>query len=207
MRTPLDAGAGKLHREGFSLVEVTLALGVVAFGFVAIFGLIPVGLTSFRQSIDTSVGAQIAQVVLNDAAQTDFDQLILGAKGKTNETFRKANALDTSGQTLIRYFDDQAVELPPTKAAQALYHVNTRVTPATPLPKSGTATSDNTNLATVTVQVANNPGNQTLDLSTADAMDQNSPLRNLWTGAYKSNPQDTRAVSLVTYSAVVSRNK
>src|SRR5687767_4065395 len=63
-------------RGGFSLVEVVLAIGVVSFAFVAILGLVPAGMSQFRQAIDTAVCAQIAQRVIGDAQQTDFDLLI-----------------------------------------------------------------------------------------------------------------------------------
>lgn len=60
----------------FSLVEVVLALGIVSFASMAILGLIPVGLTNFRQSMNTTVQAQIAQKLINDAQLTSYDKLI-----------------------------------------------------------------------------------------------------------------------------------
>src|SRR5947207_4035315 len=62
--------------QAFSLIEVVLAVGVVAFAFVAILGLIPAGMSQFRQAIDTSVCSQIAQRVINDSQETDFTTLI-----------------------------------------------------------------------------------------------------------------------------------
>src|SRR5882757_6098701 len=64
------------QQRAFSLIEVVLAVGVVAFAFVAILGLIPAGMTQFRQAIDTSVCAQIAQRIINEAQGTDFTILI-----------------------------------------------------------------------------------------------------------------------------------
>jgi type II secretory pathway pseudopilin PulG len=49
------------RRAGFSLVEVTLALGVIAFALVAILGIIPTGLRSSRDAIDDTLTALIAQ--------------------------------------------------------------------------------------------------------------------------------------------------
>ena len=49
------------HARGFSLVEVALALGVVAFAFVSLFGLLPTGLGIFRTAIDTSNETWIMQ--------------------------------------------------------------------------------------------------------------------------------------------------
>lgn len=91
--------AGALGEGGFSLVEVVLAVGVVAFGLVAIFALIPAGLGVFRQAMDTSVGSQIVQRIASDAAQSDFDLLV--PPGGAGEFFVLP----------MRCFDDQGVEV------------------------------------------------------------------------------------------------
>jgi uncharacterized protein (TIGR02598 family) len=157
---------------------VTLSIGIVAYAFVAIFALLPTGMSVFRQSINNVITSQIAQRVTNDCQQTDFTTLI--AYSGTNP----------NGSMPPRYFDDQANEL--TSSTSAIYWVNTVITPATTLP----AGSVNTNLATVNVQVANNPGHQALAVS-----------NNLWTGAYASAPSNTSAVTIATYSALVSKNQ
>jgi uncharacterized protein (TIGR02598 family) len=54
---------------GFSLVEVALAIGIVAFSFVALLSLIPTGLQKFRESIDTASETWIMQG-LNSIVQT-----------------------------------------------------------------------------------------------------------------------------------------
>ena len=40
--------------SAFSLVEVTLAIGIIAFAFVALFGLLPTGMQTFRASVDAT---------------------------------------------------------------------------------------------------------------------------------------------------------
>lgn len=40
--------------SAFSLVEVTLAIGIIAFAFVALFGLLPTGMATFRASVDAT---------------------------------------------------------------------------------------------------------------------------------------------------------
>ena len=40
------------HSQAFSLVEVALALGIVAFAMLGVFGLLPVALQSARDSVD-----------------------------------------------------------------------------------------------------------------------------------------------------------
>lgn len=67
---------GKQH--GFSLIEVTMAIGIVAFAFVGLMGLLPVGMSAFNHAIDSTVEAQIAQRVFAEAQQvkfTDLDQV------------------------------------------------------------------------------------------------------------------------------------
>ena len=173
-----DSLRRKRAQRAFSLVEVTLAIGIVAFAFIGVFGLIPTGLNVFREAMMTSGQSQIIQKVLNDVQQTDFTTL-------------------TNSQPQMRYFDDQGNEV--TGSAIGVYQVNTRITPATVMPCAGTqpAESRNTNLATATIQVAYNPGNQSLVLSAG----------NIWTGALLSNPSNTKAVPIVSFSAMISRNQ
>jgi type II secretory pathway pseudopilin PulG len=61
--------------EAFSLVEVVLALGVVAFALVAILGVFPTGLTTQHSAQDDSRSAQIAGDILSSVvsqAQTNW---------------------------------------------------------------------------------------------------------------------------------------
>ena len=130
-------------RRAFSLVEVTLALGIMGFALVALLGLLPAGLSTFHSATVNSTGTQIAQRLLNEAQQTDFDQLVATVP-------------------MVRYFDDQGDELTAANKAQAIYNTNVVVAPSTTLP-GGAA---NPNLATVFVQVADDPGSVPL---TSDA--------------------------------------
>ena len=128
--------------HGFSLVEVVLAIGVVAFGFVAIFALLPAGFGIFRKAMETSVGSQIAQRVVNDAQQTDFLTLVDSANlppGPNNRiceahfTFRGPKVNEQG----FRYFDDQGDEVIPSQGnalsasekQRVIYWVATRVMP------------------------------------------------------------------------------
>ena len=120
--------------SAFSLIEVTLSIGIVAFAFVALLGLLPVGLTTFRQAIDTTVGSQIVQRIVDEAQQTDYPSLI-------------ANPVTT------RYFDDQGNEV---AASASIYTAEIVVTSPSALPNTTTPAS--ASLATITVKLANNPG-------------------------------------------------
>ncbi|MDQ3623943.1 MAG: Verru_Chthon cassette protein B [Verrucomicrobiota bacterium] len=183
-------------RQGFSLVEVALAVGVVAFAFVGILALLPTGLNVFRSAMNTSVTSQISQRVINDAMQTDFDVLVdTPASGEHPESFTFV-APKVEGPE-YRYFDDQGNELPKERRSDAIYHVLVRVTPGTRLARSGPQ-SETRQIATVTVQVAANPGNKELKPVGGDPADSGNVQRNLW-------PRNA-GVPILTYSAHVARN-
>ena len=194
---PVPRGLFRMRRSGgFSLVEVTMAIGIVSFAFLTTLGLIPTGLKTFRSAIDTSVGGQIFQRMINEAQQTDFDTLLdrtnlpnYPSDPPVGFTFRSP----TVATPAVRYFDDQGSECldaqgKPSVTSKTIYHVNTRIMPVTTLVATGTSPAANANLATITVQIAKNPGNAALTMTS-----------NLWT--------TNSGVSLLTHSTLVARNK
>lgn len=219
---PLRRGAFRTSlakNRAFSLIEVVLAVGVVAFAFVAILGLIPAGMGQFRQAIDTSVCAQIAQRVINDAQQADFSTLIdeknLQAAGATDTyAFRLPNIDSTKNRPTkcIRYFDEQGNEIIPSTTTtnvflaseqnqknKVMYQVNVRVIPKGIMPAGagGGSTYYAPHLATLTIQVAYNPGFLTTKLSTA-GQNTTDATRGLWI--------KTPGVTMINYSAQIARN-
>ena len=52
---------------GFSLVEVTLSVGVLGFGFISLAPLMGLGLTTARQARDGRISAQIAETLTDEA--------------------------------------------------------------------------------------------------------------------------------------------
>lgn len=119
----------------FSLIEVVLCLGIIAFAFVSMFGLLPVGLSTFREAMDNSLGSQITQRLVNEAQQTDYPTLIATA-------------------VTLRYFDDQGKEV--AALADSIYTAEIAVVAPTTLPN--TITPPTQSLATVTIKLASNPG-------------------------------------------------
>ena len=79
--------------QGFSLVEVALALGIVAFAFVSLFGLLPVGLSTFRNAIDTTNESRIVQSFVSKVIATDFENL--------------ESKVDYASSQEIVYFDEE----------------------------------------------------------------------------------------------------
>jgi uncharacterized protein (TIGR02598 family) len=58
------------RESAFSLVEVALALGIAAFALVAVFGLLPLGITSNQNSVEQTIAAGVATAVAADLRAT-----------------------------------------------------------------------------------------------------------------------------------------
>jgi Tfp pilus assembly protein PilV len=71
-----------LRSGGFSLVEVVVALGVIAVGVVAILGVFPVALTTGRAAQDATRAPHIAQAIIASIASQA--QSALGASPSPN---------------------------------------------------------------------------------------------------------------------------
>jgi uncharacterized protein (TIGR02598 family) len=162
-------------------VEVVLAIGVVAFAFLAIFALIPTGMTTFRQAMDTSVGAQIAQRIAGELQETEYFTLLKSCD--PDLTNLAANPYDQHGVLPRRYFDDQGNEIrvsnpdsvPVQERTQRniLYEAHVRVSRAPQIPESdGKSQSrlSTSNYVTITIQVANNPAGRALTLTAAERL-------------------------------------
>jgi prepilin-type N-terminal cleavage/methylation domain-containing protein len=197
------------HAAGFTLVEIALSIAILSIAILPLFALVPEGLTNFRGAMDIGITTQIAQRVINDARQTDFDTLIDRANQPKNTpltgvTFRAPSLRSPS----LRYFDDYAREiipvapdaLTPEERRRVIYQVNTRIQPQAGVPATEPLAASllaPANLALVTVQIAVAPGERTLALSTADANDVTIPGRNLF------EPQP--GLQIYTYTALVGR--
>lgn len=59
-----------LRNQGFSLPEVTLALGIAAFGLTTLLGLLPQGLNNIRKAGDVAASTRISQQILGSIDQT-----------------------------------------------------------------------------------------------------------------------------------------
>ncbi len=63
---------------GFTLVEVTIAIGIISFALLGLIGLLPAGLGALRDSVEQSMNAQIVRRISGDlvvrsfASRTDF---------------------------------------------------------------------------------------------------------------------------------------
>jgi uncharacterized protein (TIGR02598 family) len=60
----------RASQYGFSLVELTLAIGVAAFCLIAVFGLIPVGVQTNRNATSQTAATNIMAAVVADLRAT-----------------------------------------------------------------------------------------------------------------------------------------
>lgn len=211
---PLPLSLSVRKERGFSLIEVAIAVSILAVCLVALIGLLPAGLSNFRTAMDTTTTSQIAQRILHDMEQAEFDEVIdydglksgghLDSQGrpKTNFSFRAPKI--SSGIKGLRYFDDQGGELVPSSGTElsveqkrsAVYTVNVRVIPRAQLPAKDDLGGA---VAQVTVQVARNPSSRDIPVVAGDSGDPNVPERNLF--------QKTSGIQIYTYHSLIGKNE
>jgi uncharacterized protein (TIGR02598 family) len=111
----------KLH--GFSLVEVTLAIGITAVALVSLMGMIPKGMKTLQKATDEAVTGRIHQQIMGELQLTPWEST--GGSGSALEGF--------DGE--VRYYDDQGIEVTESdRNSNPQLHVYTaRIS----LPKSG----------------------------------------------------------------------
>src|SRR4051812_19593 len=114
----MDKSSLFLHRPkrdgGFSLVEVALAIGIIAFAFVSLFALVPTGLTTFRSAIDTANETWIMQGINSMVQTTDFakiDDLNFKSKGEIFYYDEEGKLTDRENQSPAASEDVKATRL------------------------------------------------------------------------------------------------
>jgi uncharacterized protein (TIGR02598 family) len=111
-------------RDGFSLVEVVLALGVVSFAIVAMLGVISTGLQTSHLAQDETRAAQIAQSIfasLASQAQTQFNNAQLQLSDNSTMSFDLSSSA-AAAKTL--YADNGGTLVP--NASGAVYAITVR---------------------------------------------------------------------------------
>jgi len=106
--------SGNRIREAFSLVEVTIALGLVTFGLVVLFALLPTGLNLVKQSEDEGVAVNILTMVA-----ADFQSV---AKAATETPrfeipFRNGRSSGLFGSGTPLFFSESGMWLPEVQAS------------------------------------------------------------------------------------------
>ena len=85
----------KRFTSAFSLVELTIAIGIAAFCLIAVFGLVPVGVQTNRNATSQTAATNVMAAVIADLRATPTSTI-------TSSQF--AISFGTSG-TQTRYFD------------------------------------------------------------------------------------------------------
>jgi uncharacterized protein (TIGR02598 family) len=67
----------------FSLIEVTISLGIVAFAMVPIIGLVSAGMKSLRESMDETVRGEIVREISGEALRVPYTRLSEEFQNKT----------------------------------------------------------------------------------------------------------------------------
>jgi type II secretory pathway pseudopilin PulG len=94
-----------LARSGFSLIEVTLALGVAGFCLIAIMGLLPVGLKTNQAAIQQTTANGILSAVVSDIRSVGKGAI---GPGNSSKQFKVifGNPRNPNVQTQFLYFSN-----------------------------------------------------------------------------------------------------
>jgi uncharacterized protein (TIGR02598 family) len=95
--------------RGFTLIEVTLAVGISAIALVGLLAMIPQGVMTMKRATDTAIEARIHQQLVSEIAQTDWHH-----RGKYDY---RAPGSD------VWLFDDQGIQVPKNSNQRAIYTV------------------------------------------------------------------------------------
>jgi uncharacterized protein (TIGR02598 family) len=125
--------------HGFSLIEVTIALGVFAFAMIPIIGLVSSGMKSLRGSMDDGVRGEIVRKVVAEAGRVPYTNL---------SSFNGSNS----------FFDDEGVQQASSNA-QTIFVASSSVAPP---PPSVTSDTNIAQLLRVTVQHFADTNNKTV---------------------------------------------
>lgn len=150
-RTPFFKPRAKpKNRAAFTLIETVLALGIVAFGLLAVMGLLPIGLEVSRNASNTTICAQIGERLAGTIQELDFSQFPGYPSAQTQQT-----AFNSLSQTYY-YFDGQGQPVGQGNGAIAVYSACIVPAPSsagetTPSEVNGTA------VETFQILIANDP--------------------------------------------------
>ena len=146
----MTSASSSQSQRGFSLVEVALAIGIVAVAFLALFGLLPSGMNTYRKALDTSLTTEIADRIVNDLKQSDFDTLA-GTNG--------SSSVDGTS----RYFTDQGDEVLGASSTTRpttnnwLYYGEIYIMQSSTTQLPGSTVDPSKNLLTVTIVLGADP--------------------------------------------------
>lgn len=98
-----------LRATAFSLIEVTIALGIFAFAMIPVIGLVSVGMKTLRNSMDVTVQSDLVRKTVGEAMRIPFGNL------------------STAFDNKLFYFDDEGVQQP-SRNPQTIFVASSAVT-------------------------------------------------------------------------------
>lgn len=81
---------------GFTLIEVSLAIGIAALALVALLALVPQGIRTMKQATDKAIEARIHQQIVSEVSLSDWD---------------KRHKYDYQSSKELYFFDDQGIRV------------------------------------------------------------------------------------------------
>jgi len=72
---PLSQSIPISSRTGFSLVEVTLAIGIVSFALVTLLGIVPIGLMANQEAMGQTARSHILKQISSDLGMLPYDKV------------------------------------------------------------------------------------------------------------------------------------
>lgn len=142
------SGKVKKTQKGFSLVEVVLAVGIMAMGVVTILGLLPHGMEMSRKTANEQAETRIVEQLVGEMQSADWTTM---------------GGLIGGGSEIKAYFDDQGLRLLNAESsvgsglvymARVLIVNNSEIDQGAPLPGKNNNAVNNKNLRRVTIEVA-----------------------------------------------------
>ncbi len=94
MRSPLSTTSGQ-KSQAFTLIEVTLAVGIASLALVGLLGMLPQGIQTLKRAGDLAIEARIHQQIVSEISLTDWD--------------KRFNYNDDENR--IRFYDDQGIDI------------------------------------------------------------------------------------------------
>jgi len=129
------------QRDAFSLIEVTIALGLLAFAILPVIALLPIGLEMQRSANQGTIETQILQRLTGHYASTEFAELQKLATSSPDKWFFTVDGREVDEADFDRIYDAQvSVQFP------------------LELPASAASTIANHSAAGILVEIAHNPG-------------------------------------------------